>query len=126
MNTQNSTGYEDVFRSIDNGMSYEDAARRIRISEDMLKMEHIDFSKRQPGYNKEIQKFTIRLIQDVGVYVIRVLDKTIEDLLMPEKSEFETVSEFFEARAEELVPYKYRATVKALAFKYVKELDRKN
>lgn len=110
--------YVKIFSEIDAGMSYTDAAQKFKTSEDVLKLEHISFCKNQPDYDKNIQRYAIKLIQDVGVYSIRAL---------MHETEFKTTNEletFFNARAEELIPYKYRTTVKALACNYVKELDR--
>ena len=127
MNTQSSPEYHGIFSKIDKGMTYEDASRIVRISEDVLRIEHIEFAKKQPDYDKQIQRFTIKLIQDVGVPFIKALNMTtIESTPMPAEYEIETVDEFFESRADEVVPFKYRATVKALACKYVSQLSGQN
>ena len=109
--------YPKIFSEIDSGMSYKDAAHKFGVGEHILRFEHISHSKDQPDYDKHIQRLTIKLIQDVGVYTIRAL--LHED---SNKTKVETV-DFFNSRASELVPYKYRSTVKALACRYVKELD---
>ena len=124
MNIHTENGYSEIFKSIDRGMSYEDASRKTHVSEKILRLEHIEFAKRQLDYDKQIQKFTIKLIQDVGIHFIKALRRQgIDEISMPKSYEFETISEFFEARANDIVPFKYRATCKALALRYVEQLD---
>lgn len=111
----------DLFKNIVSDTDYEKVAQKNNVSEEVLRLEHIEFARNQSDYDKQIQKFTIKLIQDVGVYLIRAMN---EDAMAPvHKSEYTTIKKFFSARAVDLIPYTHRDAAKSLACRYVKELE---
>ena len=114
-----------IFSEIDEGLSYKDAANKYGLSAEVLMFEHIQYCREQPEYRKQIQKYTISLIQDVSVVMIRAmnLDSSKAVISKANASEKFLIRDFFSSRADELIPFKYRDAAKALACLYVKQLD---
>ena len=92
--------YKRAFRSIDRGKSYDQISQKTGIPVDLLRIEHINFSKQNKNYDQQIQKYSFELINRYGLQSLSI--KNIDQLIKN-------------------IPYRFRFAVKHLIYNLKKD-----